>query len=966
MNILRRIFFFLFLLTALNASARKIVGNVVDEKTHEAVIGATIELLSPKDSTVLFRTVVKEDTTQWGRYAYFTVDNVSNNTEYVMRISAIGYVTKCVNIKVRMGEKVATQYFNDFTLKQDSHMLNEVVVKATKIKMVMHGDTVVYNADAFQLSQGSMLDALIRQLPGATIKNGVISINGREVSSLLIDGRDFFKGDAKKALENLPAYAVDKVKTYEKSGQQSRLMGKDMGDKEYVLDVNLKKEYHHGLMGNFDVALGTNSRYSGRGFLMAYTKKDRLTLAGSTNNVNDHSIPGNDYDYGRPPSKDGKTATKLISLDYRHEGKTEDDYRTLTGSLNWSDDDYLSRTTSQTYLTGGDTYGLSRSANRNKARSARLEAGIGLNPKNMMISASTSLEHSHGDNRSTVLSGSFSQNPSEMGGALDSLFMPQASSRLMSMAINRVRNMNRNHNDQNRYNLDASLNRRFGAGDKGSDLINVSANGNYTRAHSLTSALNQIDYLQGEASRDHRNQYADAPQHGYNFSTSATYTHSFTLNKDSDITLNTSVNYQYSQGYDYGASSLYRLDQLADYMEENFPLGMLPSNREDLLTVMDATNSYRSEMHESQHTLGFPINFTSGQPVIRPQWSFNFRPQWVFKREHLRYYRNEQFDKERNDALFSPVAYVTYNSMDSTAYTFLRMGLSSQPTQPSLTQLLTFRDDANPLYVRDGNSDLKNGRNYNTSFNAWVMNPKKQNSLQANVQWNVYSRQIANAIIYDRSTGITHSRPVNVSGNWSAAWYVGSWLNLMPKSKTNRLFLAPSFSGSFRHAVDFATASTLSSERSTVNTIIHGGGLALYYDSGENRIGLEGNVSNQHVTSRRAGFQKTNAWDNNIKLNINWNLPWHFQISTDLTDYIRSGYNDEEMNSSQWVWNMRLTRKLLKDRLAISLDGFDILNQLKNNTYTVNETGRTETWTNSLPRYLMLHVAYKFTIGMQR
>ena len=95
----------------------------------------------------------------------------------------------------------------------------------------MKGDTMVYNAAAFQLAQGSMLDELVRQLPGVRLENGQITVNGRFVSSLMLNGEDFFKGNPKIALDNLPAYMVDKVKVYERQNDRDRALGiKKMGE----------------------------------------------------------------------------------------------------------------------------------------------------------------------------------------------------------------------------------------------------------------------------------------------------------------------------------------------------------------------------------------------------------------------------------------------------------------------------------------------------------------------------------------------------------------------------------------------------------------------------------------------------------------------------------------------------------------------------------------------------------------
>ena len=123
-------------------------------------------------------------------------------------------------------------------MKNKEHMLGEVVVKSTKIKMIMKGDTIVYNADAFNLPEGSMLDALIRQLPGATLNsNGEIFINGRKLDYLTLNGKDFFKGNNKQLIENLPNYTVKNLKVFEKSTDRSQAMGVDIDKKDYIMDI---------------------------------------------------------------------------------------------------------------------------------------------------------------------------------------------------------------------------------------------------------------------------------------------------------------------------------------------------------------------------------------------------------------------------------------------------------------------------------------------------------------------------------------------------------------------------------------------------------------------------------------------------------------------------------------------------------------------------------------------------------
>ena len=178
------------------------------------------------------------------------------------------------------------------SLSDQNHKLGEATVRATKIKFYTKNDTLIYNADAFQLQEGSMLDALIAQLPGAELKpDGRIMVQGRFVESLLLNGRDFFKGDNTVLLDNLPAYMVQQVQVYEKESDLSKLMGRKMDEGTYVMDVKLKRQYSIGWLANTEWGGGTRDRYLGRLFALRYTPQSRLTFFGNLNTVNDRRKP---------------------------------------------------------------------------------------------------------------------------------------------------------------------------------------------------------------------------------------------------------------------------------------------------------------------------------------------------------------------------------------------------------------------------------------------------------------------------------------------------------------------------------------------------------------------------------------------------------------------------------------------------------------------------------------------------
>lgn len=955
----RLLFLFLFSLSFLSAAARHIVGRVVDGKNHEDLAGAVVELLNPRDSSVIKSTTTTErQIFGWKVFVYqFDVDNDST---YLLRCSSLGYKTAYRRVTVRMANRVNEQQIDDIALQPDVHTLSEVVVKATKIKMVMRGDTLVYDASALNLSEGSMLDALIRQMPGTTLDNGVIKVNGRAVSSLLIDGRDFFKGDMKKALENLPAFTVDKVKAYDKQGQESRLMGRDMGDKSYVLDVTLKREYKHGLMANADVAGGTNNRYAARLFSMYYTPKERLTLTGSANNVGDTSVPGESGSISSAPDAGGGlTSVRNLGVEYRRDGKTEDNFFTTSLSYASDDNDTRTRTTAQTFLSGGDTYRLDRNATHNVSRQWSADASFGLTPTHQMLGGTLSGAYSRNHGNENGRSGLFGSKP-DGDAILDSLFMPDAGARLLKHAINRVKNDNQFHG--NSYNASLSLYDRLRLGNNGTDELSFNGSFDYGKTTNDRFAMNRIDYLGTEDRQDHRYQYSQTPDRHLNMEASALYA---CLLVDDTVGLNSLYlrpSYSIRQSYDNTRYNLYRIDQVEGYREQDYTLGMLPSERQALLAALDNSNSYRSTMHTTQQTAETSLYFSHGDGTAKPQLSFSARLPLEWKREHLGYFRNKDYEKERHTMFFNPTVDLRYQFNDSTGTRYVECAYSTSQRVPELSTLLDIRDDANPLNVMLGNPNLKKARSHNVNLSAALFRLATQRMMNFSLGFHTTHNALASAVVYDKQTGVTTTQQTNVNGNWSVSAGTGF---STPLDKATRWRLQNDLFANFNNSVDLTTVEGVDNQRSKVRSWEVNDQLQLNYQL-DTRLNAfaECSVAYHNANSRRRDFQAVDAWDCNLRLGTNVTMPWGLKLSTDITDYRRMGYNDEQMNRSELVWNARLSKKLMHDRLTFMLDAYDILGNLNSTTLVLNEQGRTETWTNSIPRYLMLHVAYKLTLGM--
>lgn len=948
------------------AQARRLTGRVVDAQTHKDIEGATVELLSVKDSTLIRSAVTTRHKLSSWNWEYWGYElEVDNDTDYLLRFSAVGYDTQVQRVEVRMAKRVAEQEVPTVRLQPSAHELDEVVVKATRVKMVLKGDTVVFDASAFNLPEGSMLDALIRNLPGTTIRNGIISVNGRKVSSLLIDGRNFFNGDAKKALENLPAYTVDKVKAYEKAGATSRLVQRDMGDKEYVLDVNLKRQYRHGLLAHADVGEGTQHRHTEQVFALGYGKKDRITLTGNDNNVGDDNVPGENDQTFLPTATNGLNTNKGMTLELNHEGKSEDDYINVNASVNRNDNDLKTRVTSQTFLTGGDYYSLASNQQKGRVVSSAATMNFSIHPKRQIINGNLGYSYTDDENSSRSRSALFNENPMGSTGLLDSLFAPTTPDLLLTKTIHRQRQdgLNRSHS----FTFNVSLYNQLVLGKdstSGERLLQTRISYDHAQGGNRNFSVNTVDYLQDATPRDHRNQMTDAPSKSENVN--AAVAHNIRLSRRNDKVNTCYLNAQYQLKYRYNLSksSLYRLDQLAHYTEPLFPLGLLPSSRQELLSVLDATNSYRSQRHDFSNEMATSIWLQHGDGTQRPQWSLAGNLPVELLNEHVRYFRKTPYYRKRQSLLFQPSLRINYQFNDSTGTRYASLQYSSQQSQPDLVTLLGIIDDSNPLVVSEGNPDLKKSRNHSFSLGYNIFSMRRQTMINFQLMYNLLQDAIATATLYDKETGITRTRATNVGGNWNLGGSAGL---SRPLDRQQRLNLNVSLNSQYSNSVDLSTVAGTASTRNTVRRLNNSGNADLSFRSDEKiELHISASASNQLVTGSRSDFTKINAWDSQVGLQGNVMLPWKLRVSTDMTCFMRSGYNDEQMNTTQWIWNLRLSRSFCKGRLMAAVDAFDILGQLNNTSYVINEQGRTETWTNSIPRYAMLHLSYKFNLGMKQ
>lgn len=339
-----------------------IMGWPCDAFTMEPVIDGTRVELMTLDSTIIATGAPTWDE-RYRPNSGFSIKVGIRSGELIVRLTNSQYRTTEKTFKFKVGKREANYSLGSLKMRreQNSRLLGEATVTATKIKFYTKGDTLVYNADAFNLAEGSMLDALVAQLPGAELKrDGRIFVNGQLVESVLLNGKDFFKNDNTVLLDNLPAYTVQNIKFYNKLSDFNESIrqktGHKIDDGSFVMDVVLKREYRIGWIGNVEVGGGTHDRWLARLFALRFTPQSRVTLFANANNTHENRKPGGNGDWWPSDIGNGTSIAKSGGIDYQVSDKGK--RWTVEGNASASHSDTYTETqqSQENFQSEGNTY----------------------------------------------------------------------------------------------------------------------------------------------------------------------------------------------------------------------------------------------------------------------------------------------------------------------------------------------------------------------------------------------------------------------------------------------------------------------------------------------------------------------------------------------------------------------------------------------------------------------------------
>ena len=922
---------------------RNISGKVIESDSQEPVAQTTVRLLK-SDSTMVTGSLTNLD-------GIFRVKAPANGN-YIVQVTCVGFKPYTKNVKISADKDIA---LGTIELKPDAIMLKGATVTGQAAKVTLKEDTFVYNASAYRTPEGSVVEELVKKLPGAQVDDdGKITINGKEVKKILIDGKEFMTGDTKTAMKNLPTSIVERVKAYDQKSDLARVSGIDDGEEETVLDFGIKRGMNRGYMVNADLAAGTRSRYSGRIFAGMQSSDLKIFIPMSANNVNDMGFPGGGG--GRfGGGRQGLTATKMLGFNLNYEKK---DRFKLDASIRWnhSNVDAVVRRSTEDFMSGNaSTFSNNLTSNMSRTNSWNARFRLEWTPDSLTnIMMRPQFNYNSNDGLGEGYSMTFDEDPFK---TIKDPFDDEELQKLIDKGVVKNRNVNNSisYSDSKSAGGWLQLNRRLNS--KGRNItLRFSGNVGEGMSRSFTNSL--VEYYQlvnqyGEDSTYQANRYAVTPTKNWNYGLRATYSEPIFR----QVYLQFSYQYQYS----------YTKSDRATYDFSNFAadfFGVTPRYRgwDDYLALLggsplegfrDDKLSRFSEYRNYNHTAEIMLR------VVRKAYNLNIGFQVMPQRSHFTQdYQGVHTDTVRTVTNIAPTADFRWKISNVSQ---LRFNYRANSSQPSMSDLLDITDNSDPLNVRKGNPGLKPSftQNFRLFYNNYIQN--HQRSIMANVSFSTTRNSISNMVTYDAASGGRTTRPENINGNWNA---FGMFMFNTAIDSAGFFNVNTFTTLRYNNSVGYVSVGrNTDSQKSTTKSTTVGERLAASYRNSWLEFELNGSLEYMHARSELQSNNNLDTWTFSYGGSLQLTAPWGTQLSTSMNMNSRRGYNDASMNTNELIWNAQVSQSFLRgNALTLSLQFYDILHRQSTFSRTVDAMRRSDTEYNAITNYAMLHVIYRLNI----
>ena len=889
-------------MTHFTMGAAVINGVLVDSQDTTELIEATVRLLrATKDSTL-----VKGTTTDMN--GVFNIKGVQAG-KYLLRFSYLGYNDVIKHVTV--GDDGRDVNIGVVKMDPNTIMLKEAVVMGVKSAIVVKEDTIEFNADTYKTQANAVVEDLLKRLPGVEVgSDGKITANGKQVSKILIDGKEFFSDDPTVASKNIPADMVNKLQVIDRKSDLARLTGVDDGEDETVINLTVKKGMNNGWFGTVNAGYGTDDRYAGNVMINHFRDGNQFTILGGGNNTNNLGFgDGASGRFQRFGGDRGVTSSQYAGINF-NVGSKDDEHFRVGGDIMYSHSDRDTRTrTARQYLFEDSTsYYDANTAARDKSHNLRGDFRI-----KWEVDSNNTI-----DFRPNF---SFNFNKSERA---------DSSLTRASDFSNVNRSLSNYFNDGKSYEWGARLIYNHKVASHPGRSQSLMLNYRYSNVHEDGDTYTDNTYYLLPEQDELIDQTANNRRKTHNVMGRISWTEPI-----GDVKNARFLEFSYRGNYRYTTS-----DKM---VYDNDRTGGWPSG-----TVTD--HEWNERLSNSFRNTFYNQEFSAGFRQVRKAYNLNVGISVNSAMSKSKDLINSARDiAERWAWSVAPYARFRYKFTDTRNLNFRYFMRASQP---SITQLQPVADESNPLAIVVGNPELKPTFNHNINLRFADFAQGAQRSIMAMMNVDFAQNSIISTTTFDKATGGRTTSYMNVNGVWSAMA-----MNMLSfpfgASKTwyysNHIFA--------RYAVNKGMNDGVMNRSNTLNLNISPG-LAFRNSVFDLEIRPRYSFQNTTNTVKTSTIRNIHTWGG--MFNGTYSAPFGLVISTDLNYSTTSGYS-AGYNTDQWRWNGSLAYQFLSEKQAsLTLSVYDILGQQKNIFRNVTGDYIEDVYYNSLGRYGMLTFTYRF------
>ncbi len=843
----------------------------------------------------------------------FKVPNLQLNVNYRLIINAWQY--KVLRKEVMLSSALPELNLGKLLLSVSSTALNEVEIMGERPPIIVRKDTIEFNAESFKTLPSAVVEDLLKKLPGVAIAaDGSIQVNGKAVSKILVDGKEFFGGDQQIATKNLPANIIDKVQLSDDPEAKRRDPDIVAGNVPQIINLKLKKAIKSGAFGKIYAGGGPRELFEGGGIMNFFRDTTQVSILGYGNNVNKPGFNMSDImrigGFSRTGvnsmmmNSEGGFALNGISFGGAMSGGVQQsagagaNFNTLTKKgikingkyfLGYSDNFLDQLTDVEQSLGNNKLFTNSKSVQTNISYShnlgARIEAKLdSLTRLTIEPSLSIGIANNRGDLRTTSI-------------ALD------------NEPVNNGSNISRLKGNDTQYNLSSSLWKDFKkAGRSLNFTLNVSKRDNLTDNFNLA----QNNYFNPVSSVT-LDQLRDNNIHSFNLNFNGNYTEP--LSKALSLNIATNSNYIDNE------------NALATFYKD-------PNNQAYNIAVPSLSETVMQSGYKTNNraSLRWKVNK-----------NLNIQPGVVFNTIDLENKFENSSNFEQHFTFFAPQLNIRYKD--------LNLNYTPSFREPDIRYIQPVANNTNPLYVQNGNPNLRPSKTHQVNLNIYKYDIKRTLSYNAYLGGSIQNDGVIMSRVVS-SDGVQTSTPVNEDGVWQFhangnlskefkntkrqfTVNTGFWSNYNRgvvnvdniKSYTNNFTIGPRLGGriNLNDKIEFSESYSIAFSKST------------YSDAYFANINYQTHSSESELIVR---LPKKVVWESTYRLQYN----------------TRSVGG---MNNNIQIWNAAVTLLFMKnDRLQLKCAINDVLNTNTRRYLYITENTLRDVRTNNLGRHGLVTLTY--------